>query len=242
MRRLRLTIALVLVLGLGLAGCGSPAAPVMPDVLGKTLDVAKSDIKRVGFKDTVEVLGGGLFGILDEKNWMVCEQTPSAGDVIADNPRLVVDRSCGDEEPEPSETPAAPEPSETPAAPEPSDTPAAPEASAEPSEEASASDDDEDDSTDEEWDDWAESAMTFEEDFIEEHEGIFGYPPDQEIIDIAADFAEETCSALDQGSTVEEILTNIVASTDNTDSQTALAIAAAVGIRHFCPEHEGQLP
>ncbi|MCA0250802.1 MAG: DUF732 domain-containing protein [Actinobacteria bacterium] len=228
-----MTIALVLVLGLGLAGCGSPAAPVMPDVLGKTLDVAKSDIKRVGFKDTVEVLGGGLFGILDEKNWMVCEQTPSAGDVIADNPRLVVDRSCGDEEPEPSETPAAPEPS---------DTPAAPEASAEPSEEASASDDDEDDSTDEDRDDRAESAMTFEEDFTDEFEGIFGYPPDQQIIDIATDFAEETCSTLDQGSTVEEILTNIVASTDNTDSQTALAIAAAVGIRHFCPEHEGQLP
>lgn len=113
MRRLRLAVALALVPIL--VGCGSPAPePVMPEVMGKTLDVAKSDIKRAGFSGEVEILGGGIFGILDEKNWVVCEQMPLAGNPIADEPRLEVDRSCGDEEAEPSETPTAPEPSVTP--------------------------------------------------------------------------------------------------------------------------------
>lgn len=36
----------VVVMILGLAGCSSAKPPVMPEVTGKTLDVAKSDINR----------------------------------------------------------------------------------------------------------------------------------------------------------------------------------------------------
>lgn len=126
---LRRRVAGAVVLFFGLVGCGSPApAPVMPDVVGKALDVAKSDIKHAGFKGQVEVLGGGLFGIVDEGNWLVCGQVPSAGSPIAEEPRLEVDRSCGDNTPEPTSIPtAAPEASTEPTetAPEPAETPTA---------------------------------------------------------------------------------------------------------------------
>lgn len=78
------------------AGCDSEsAAPVMPDVVGKQLDVALSDIKRAGLDDEPEILGGGVFGILDESNWQVCEQLPAAGESPDGKPRLTVDRECG---------------------------------------------------------------------------------------------------------------------------------------------------
>ncbi|GAA1465154.1 PASTA domain-containing protein [Microbacterium thalassium] len=82
-----------LLLVLALAACGSGEPAVMPEVVGKQLDVAKSDIERAGFGDDIEVVGGGIFGVLDDSNWVVCEQEPAAGaDVAA--PRLVVDREC----------------------------------------------------------------------------------------------------------------------------------------------------
>ena len=71
-------LAIVFALILGLAGC-SAQVPVMPDVVGKQLDVAKSDLKRANITGTVEVVGGGVFGVLDESNWTVCEQLPAAG-------------------------------------------------------------------------------------------------------------------------------------------------------------------
>ena len=70
----------------------------MPEVTGLKLDVALSDIERAGFDDEVEVLGGGTFGVLDESNWQVCEQSPAAGEAVTDSPRVTVDRSCGDDE------------------------------------------------------------------------------------------------------------------------------------------------
>ena len=88
----------------------------MPDVTGKTLDDAKSAIKDAGFDDEVKVDGGGLFGVVKESNWEVCEQNPAAGTTVAGKPTLTVARSCVDdkssEEPEttPSETaPTTPE-------------------------------------------------------------------------------------------------------------------------------------
>lgn len=111
-----------------LSGCSSEAEPaVMPDVEGKTLDVAKSDIERAGYTKRVEVLGGGMFGVIDESNWEVCEQLPAAGSLVDVEPRLTVDRSCGGDEGEPSaeptveETPESePSPNES-SAPEPED-------------------------------------------------------------------------------------------------------------------------
>lgn len=83
---------------------------MMPNVVGSPLDTAKSDIERAGFQSDVEVLGGGLFGILDDSAWTVCEQLPAAGETMTDKPRLTVDRSCPDEptaddSAEPSATP-----------------------------------------------------------------------------------------------------------------------------------------
>jgi beta-lactam-binding protein with PASTA domain len=104
MRALRLAVPFVLVLGL--AACGSSQVKVMPDVKGKKLDVALSDIKRTGFEDKVDVVGGGIFGVVDESNWEVCDQSPAAGQALAAAPQLTVARSCGDETPAPTASPA----------------------------------------------------------------------------------------------------------------------------------------
>lgn len=95
------------------SGCSSETEPaVMPDVVGRTLDVAESDIERAGYTKSVEVLGGGMFGVLDESNWEVCEQLPAAGSIIDVEPRLTVDRSCGGDESKPSAEPTEEESSE----------------------------------------------------------------------------------------------------------------------------------
>lgn len=96
--RLAAGFALVLVA----AACGesddaASTARVMPDVVGQQLDSALTAIEDAGFEDDVEVSGGGTFGIVDESNWTVCEQTPAAGASIPDAPQLAVDRSCDDD-------------------------------------------------------------------------------------------------------------------------------------------------
>ena len=91
MRVLRAAVALIVLLGL--FGCGGDKPPVMPSVLGLKLDTALSDIEPAGFSNQVEVLGGGLLGIIDKSNWTVCEQEPAAGQVV-EKPRLTVDRAC----------------------------------------------------------------------------------------------------------------------------------------------------
>ena len=94
MRRLAVPFS-VLALALLLPACSADVAATMPDVVGMSLDTAISDVERAGFDDEVEVLGGGMFGVLDESNWQVCDQSPAAGAVV-DKPRLTVDRSCDD--------------------------------------------------------------------------------------------------------------------------------------------------
>lgn len=128
MQALQGGIAMGVAVALILSGCSSETEPaVMPDVVGMTLDVAESDIERAGYTKSVEVLGGGMFGVIDESNWEVCEQLPAAGSVIDVEPRLTVDRSCGGDESEPSAEPTVedssePEPSKgESSAPEPDD-------------------------------------------------------------------------------------------------------------------------
>lgn len=94
---------------LGSAGCGSSdkatePKTVMPEVRGKRLDVALGDIKKAGFEDDVDVSSTGTFGVVDETNWTVCEQTPAAGKPVGSPPKLDVDRSCEDEQTEPTES------------------------------------------------------------------------------------------------------------------------------------------
>lgn len=110
-------------LALVLTACGSEAPTAMPDVVGLTLDTALSDIERSGFNDDVEIIGGGLFGVIEEGNWVVCEQSPAPNQSVV-APRLTVEREC-----EPAEEPAE-EPIEPPAPSEPSETVAPPEVNA----------------------------------------------------------------------------------------------------------------
>lgn len=99
---------------LGLTGCGSGEDTLMPDVLGLQVDVALSDIERAGFTDEVELVGGGLFGVVDESNWTVCEQEPVGGQTVSSAPRLTVDRSCGSDDPDSSAASESPEAEPTP--------------------------------------------------------------------------------------------------------------------------------
>jgi len=115
MRALRAAAAFIVLLGL--VGCGGSKPPAMPTVVGQKLDVALSDIKRAGFSNDVEVLGGGVLGVIDKSNWTVCAQEPAAGQTISSAPRLKVDRTCGGATPAPamsSSTQATPSPMSTP--------------------------------------------------------------------------------------------------------------------------------
>ena len=84
----------------------------MPDVAGNKLNVALSDIERAGFEDDVDVDGGGLFGIVNESNWEVCEQMPAAGKPLTRAPRLKVERDCNKNDADQSGTPSEEPPQE----------------------------------------------------------------------------------------------------------------------------------
>jgi hypothetical protein len=91
-------VSIGLMLGSLLAGCGSSGsgenvATPMPLVTGLKLNVALSEIESAGFLNDVEIVGGGTFGVVDESNWTVCEQSPAAGQALA-NPLLTVNREC----------------------------------------------------------------------------------------------------------------------------------------------------
>lgn len=66
----------------------------MPKVEGLPLDAARAGIKRAGFSGDAEVIGGGVFGIVREKNWAVCTQVPAAGQPMDKAPQLTVARDC----------------------------------------------------------------------------------------------------------------------------------------------------
>jgi hypothetical protein len=130
MRRFVVKVAIVAV-AMSVAGCSGGAAVTMPDVVGKRLDVAISDVKRAGIDDEVDVVGGGMFGVLDKSNWTVCSQDPASGVPISKSPpRVTVDRNCESDSgasSSPTADPAEPSPSPTesaePSAP-PTDSPA----------------------------------------------------------------------------------------------------------------------
>jgi hypothetical protein len=125
MKEFRLAVALVFIVGF--TGCSSSgeastnvtgervaatepqAVTVMPDVIGKALDVALSDIKSAGFEDEADVVGGGTFGVVNESNWQVCDQSPAAGETVSSAPQLTVERSCQSEASAPMATPTTTE-------------------------------------------------------------------------------------------------------------------------------------
>jgi hypothetical protein len=50
---------------------------LVPDVVGQRLDIAKRQLQARRFE--VDVDGGGVFGVIRERNWRVTEQHPAAG-------------------------------------------------------------------------------------------------------------------------------------------------------------------
>jgi len=52
----------------------------VPPLVGQRLDVALDRLERAKF--TADVEGGGLFGIVEEHNWEVVEQSPAPGTML----------------------------------------------------------------------------------------------------------------------------------------------------------------
>jgi len=67
----------------------------MPNLIGRRLDEALSDLAAAGFPGEAAIEGGGTFGVVDESNWTVCAQSPDPGEPL-ESAELSVDRKCGD--------------------------------------------------------------------------------------------------------------------------------------------------
>ena len=66
-----LTVVCLIALGAtGLVGCSSEE-PAGPDVVGMMLPTAKDKLKKAGV--TADVDSDGLFGVIVEENWVVCD-------------------------------------------------------------------------------------------------------------------------------------------------------------------------
>jgi beta-lactam-binding protein with PASTA domain len=53
----------------------------VPDVVGNRLDIAKQRVRRAGF--IVHQSGGGVLGVIQDRNWQVVTQDPTAGTTLA---------------------------------------------------------------------------------------------------------------------------------------------------------------
>lgn len=91
-------VCVVLLALVGLAGCSEQSSQ-MPDVTGQELDAAKQAIVAAGINEEIVVKGGGVFGVVKESNWVVCQQTPGAGAAVSQAPQLSVARSCDSKDP-----------------------------------------------------------------------------------------------------------------------------------------------
>jgi hypothetical protein len=65
------------------------SAEALPNLVGQRLDIAEDALEEIAV--AYEVIGGGLFGVVDHTAWEVCEQRPAAG-ASAQNVELIVDR------------------------------------------------------------------------------------------------------------------------------------------------------
>ncbi|MGA9762955.1 MAG: hypothetical protein WBQ14_11095 [Gaiellaceae bacterium] len=77
------------------AGCAEAKPQRVPDVRGDRLDLAEATIEARGL--SYEVHGGGKLGVIDDSDWLVCDQNPSAGKMAAEV-ELAVARSCAQAE------------------------------------------------------------------------------------------------------------------------------------------------
>ena len=76
----------------------SPDVPqrrtTVPQVAGERLDVAIDTVEDAGLDH--ETIGGGVFGVIRESAWIVCEQRPEARSSTEgiDSVTLIVERAC----------------------------------------------------------------------------------------------------------------------------------------------------
>lgn len=89
MVRFRALVAVVLLFPVAGAACGGDSR--VPNVVGKTLDEARTTLESAGLD--VETEGGGAFGVVVESAWEVCRQEPEAGQT-AGSVTVFVERDC----------------------------------------------------------------------------------------------------------------------------------------------------
>ncbi len=65
----------------------------VPDLVGQRLDVAKQRLDDAQFD--ADVSGGGLFGVIDDSNWVVVAQDPPAGTEYQQGSRVQVEIERG---------------------------------------------------------------------------------------------------------------------------------------------------
>ncbi len=74
----------------------APAPPrlVVPNLIGVRLDRAKATLDGSGLRHQVK--GGGVFGVLDDTNWVVCSTEPSPSSRVEPGRKVAlhVDRAC----------------------------------------------------------------------------------------------------------------------------------------------------
>jgi len=70
------------------------ARPTVPELVQVRLDRAKQALQTAGFGHRTH--GGGLLGVLDEGNWVVCRSRPAAGTHLDAGTKveLWVERQC----------------------------------------------------------------------------------------------------------------------------------------------------
>lgn len=89
--------------------------------------------------------------------------------------------------------------------------------------------------TDEDWDQWTDAKLAFDDLYIETMEEFVGVTPTEEMIDVASDFAEESCRLVDNGYTWDELMADLQEKSSNENTFTALMVAMDVGRQTFCP-------
>jgi hypothetical protein len=83
----RTTTVGVLVMGV-IAGCGGDDLGDAPDVRGLSLPAAERTLKQQNY--SADVTSDGLFGVIVEENWTVCEQKEPQGRLVP----LEVSKNC----------------------------------------------------------------------------------------------------------------------------------------------------
>ena len=82
------TAVLAATIAIAASGCGEEDLGGAPEVKGLSLPSAEQKLKAAGFN--ADVSSDGLFGVVVEENWVVCEQGSPAGKLVP----LDVSRDC----------------------------------------------------------------------------------------------------------------------------------------------------